>query len=387
MMLFNKNKNSSNDNSQKKHVVNGLKLGMMGSILSKNNAKKNNKTQFQDELKDTLVTTSNCEENFDKHDLVDKLTKIIQKSSEKMIRPMIDFTNGQITYPILKEIGKNTEDIDFLESLTADSSGVLEKTVYERIVVCPKHTSCLSINVRLYCPKCHSMNIEKLHLLEHTKCGYISEKNNFELSENKVVEKCPSCKKPIKEISKELRVPAMWYTCSQCEQKFDDVQIKLHCRDHNHDFDTNFAQSIEVPGFILKDSTNDSKFDISSLIESLKILLNYSGFEIEENHSAKGKSNHYHHVDLYGFDQNGKKIFIFIKKSDDVIDNSEINSKIIQVLDTSPDVAILVGFAEISEKAKSIASSYNISIVSSQEPEKIIPNVEEVLKNQIDKIT
>ena len=111
------------------------------------------------------------------------------------------------------------------------------------------------------------------------------------------------------------------------------------------------------------------------------------GFETEENHSAKGKSNHYHHVDLYGYNSNGKKIFIFIKKSDTAIDNSEINSKIIQVLDTSPNIAILIGFAEISEKAKSIASSYNISIVSSQEPDKIIPSVEEVLNTQIAKIS
>ena len=80
------------------------------------------------------------------------------------------------------------------------------------------------------------------------------------------------------------------------------------------------------------------------------------GFESEENHSAKGKSEHYHHIDLYGFDKSGKSVFIFIKKSDETIDNSEINSKIIQVLDTSPDIAILIGFAAIAEKAKSIAS-------------------------------
>ena len=244
----------------------------------------------------------------------------------------------------------------------------------------------LSINVRLYCPKCHSMGIEKLHLLEHTKCGYISERGNFVITKDNVIEQCPSCKKPIKDVKKEIRVPAMWYTCNDCEQKFDDVLVKLHCRDFNHDFDSNFAQSLNIPGFILKDSTNDSTFDISSLVEKLKILLDKHGFESEENHSAKGKSEHYHHIDLYGFDKNGKSIFIFIKKSDEIIDNSEINSKIIQVLDTSPDIAILIGFAAIAEKAKSIASSYNISIVSSKEPNEIIPSVEEVLENQIAKI-
>ena len=385
MMMANNDKDNSREKSGKKKTINALKLGMMGSLLTKNKSNDMPEKQFQNELQEKIQKKD--VDYKEKHsDSVGDLTKFIQKSTEKMIVPKIDFTNGQITYPILKEIGRAENDIEFLENLTSDASGVLEKTVYERIIICPKHSDSFSINVRLYCPKCHSMSIEKLHLLEHTKCGFISERNNFVISKNNVIEQCPSCKKPIKDLKKELHVPAMWYTCNDCEEKFDDVMIKLHCRDFNHDFDTNFAQSIDVPGFVLRDSTNDSKYDISSLIEKLKILLNNNGFEVEENHSAKGNSEHYHHVDLYGFDKNGKSVFIFIKKSDEIIDNSEINSKIIQVLDTSPDIAILIGFAAIAEKAKSIASSYNISIVSSQEPSEIIPSVEEVLKTQIAKI-
>lgn len=384
-MIFNKNKENSDEQSSKKKTVNSLKLGMMGSLLAKSKSDESPEKQFQNELKEKITEDVLIPSN-QKSDSVVDLTKIIQKSPEKMIAPKIDFTNGQITYPVLKDIGKEIDDIEFLDNLASDSSGVLEKTVYERIIVCPKHPDSLSINVRLYCPKCHSMSIDKLHLLEHTKCGYISERGNFVISKNNIIEECPSCKKPIKNVKKELRVPAMWYTCNECEEKFDDVLIKLHCRDFNHDFNTNFAQSIDVPGFILKDSTRDSKFDISSLVEKLKIVLNKNGFESEENHSAKGKSEHYHHIDLYGYNKDEKSIFIFIKKSDEIIDNSEINAKIIQVLDTSPDIAILIGFATIAEKAKSIASSYNISIVSSQDPNEIVPSVEEVLKKQIEKI-
>ena len=381
MMIFNKNKDPNNEELKKKHAINGLKLGMMSSILSKNKNKE--KTEFQTALDEKIENTPAI---LNEDDGVLDLLKKIQKTPEKTIVPKIDFMTGQITYPLLEEVGRSPEDIEFLEGLTSDSSGVLEKTVFERIVVCPKHPDSLSINVRLYCPKCHSMDIEKLHLLEHIKCGYISERNNFQLSEKKVVEKCPSCKKPIEDVKKELRIPAMWYSCLSCEEKFDDVQVKLHCRDFEHDFDTNFAQSIEIPGFKIKDSTSDSKMDISSLLEKLKTLLQNYGFDAEEDHSSKGHSNHYHHIDLYGINKNGKSIFIFIKKSDSEIDNSEINAKIIQVLDTSPDIAILIGFASISEKAKSIASSYNISIVSSHDPEEIVPSVEEVLKNQIAKI-
>ena len=111
MMLFNKNKNSQNDSEQKKRTINGLKLGMVGSILSKSKEQDNPESQFRDELKGMIVNESNSSENLDDGDLVDNLTKIIQKSYEKMIVPRIDFTNGQITYPILEKIGKSVEDV------------------------------------------------------------------------------------------------------------------------------------------------------------------------------------------------------------------------------------------------------------------------------------
>ena len=152
MMIFNKSNDNSNDKISKKNAVNALKLGMMGSLLSKSKTEGTPEKQFQNELKEHLHVTTIKSNKPSTSDSVRDLTKIIQKSSEKMIIPKINFSTGQITYPALKEIGKNDDDIEFLENLTSDSSGVLEKTVYERILVCPKHPDSLSINVRLYCP-------------------------------------------------------------------------------------------------------------------------------------------------------------------------------------------------------------------------------------------
>ena len=86
---------------------------------------------------------------------------------------------------------------------------------------------------------------------------------------------------------------------------------------------------------------------------------------------------------MFGKNKSNKTIFIFIKKSNNAFDNSEINSKIIQVLDTSPTIAILVGFATISEKAKAIATSYNVSIVSDHDTNQIISSTDNVLNEQL----
>ncbi len=384
-MLFNRNKTKleqkkkdDSNSTEPTETKNSLKTEMMKSLLSRKSKDDENRSKQQLAAieEKTKVNTS-----IDT-DKILSLIKKINSSKEKMVAPRIDISSGKITYPLLTEIEEDEENIEFLEKLSESSSDVLEKTVYEKFLVCPQHPESLSVNVRLYCPQCKSMNIEKLHLYEHIRCGYISEKQSFENStENSL--KCPSCEKVISDFKKELRVPARWYLCNHCEEKFDDVLVKLHCRNHNHDFETNQSHMINIPGFKIKTDEGEINIDVSAISNRLTELLKKHGFEVEENYSIKGKSGHYHHIDLFGKNNSGKTIFIFIKKSDNAIDNSEINSKIIQVLDTSPTVAILVGFASISEKAKSIATSYNVSIVSDHDTNQIISSTDKVLNEQL----
>ena len=289
---------------------------------------------------------------------VTQLIKAIENSEEKMIAPSVDMNQGLITYPLLDQIGEDPTNIELLEKLSSESIDVLEKTTYERLAVCPQHPESLSVTVRLYCPKCNSMNITKLHLVEHRRCGYIAENINFETAPDGTITKCPSCKKEIKNLENEIAMPAMWYTCSECNKKFDDVSIKLHCRKYNHDFDTNQSHTIVVPGFRLKNLADTSNSSISPILNQLKNMLTTFGFSAEENYTVTGNSGNPHRINIYGADDNKRTVFIFIKNPNAADDNSELNSKIIEVLDTSPTVAILIGFPSISEKAKAITSNY-----------------------------
>jgi len=386
MMIFNKNKtelqqkDKENPETEPNITKNSLKTEIIKSLL-KRKAKEDSSKKLENfstieekaaKIQDTIST-----------DKIYALIKKINSSKEKMVAPKIDISSGTITYPLLNEINESEDNIEFLEKLSASSADVLEKTVYEKFLVCPQHPESLSVNVRLYCPHCKSMNIEKLHLFEHIKCGHITEKQSFENSDEKNSLKCPSCNKIISDFKKELRVPAMWYLCNHCNEKFDDVLVKLHCRNYNHDFETNQSHMINIPGFKIKSDDDEISIDVSAISNRLTELLQRHGFSVEENYSIKGKSGHYHHIDLFGKTKNGKTIFIFIKKSNNEIDNSEINSKIIQVLDTSPTIAILVGFASISEKAKAIATSYNVSIVSDHDTNQIILSIDDVLNEQL----
>ncbi len=313
-------------------------------------------------------------------DKIVTLIKKIRESEEKSVVPKIDLMNCQITFPLLREINEIDSNINFLENLTGPSVDILEKFVYERLATCPQHPKSFDVTVRLYCPKCNSMEIEKLHLYEHKICGYISEKKNFGVSKNDTIEKCPSCNKVIKDSKKELRIPAMWYDCLGCNEKFDNVTIKLHCRKFNHDFETNLARTISIPGFKLKHTKLNYDLD-SILISKLKDLFKQHGYLSEENQSLKGKSGQYHNIDLISTKGNTETIFTFIFNSENQIEESEINAKVIEVLDCMPTKTVIIG--PLSEESKSIASQYEMIIIDSLDLENVLSSFSKILTGEL----
>ncbi|NDF26447.1 MAG: hypothetical protein EB153_02605 [Nitrosopumilaceae archaeon] len=304
----------------------------------------------------------------------EKTNLLIKKAKEDysgILVPEIDYKTATSGYRILRELEEY--DIEFLDNLAV--LGVLEKSVHNKFLVCPVHASSFLLSVRVSCPKCSSINIERLNLLEHRACGFISEKKNFLANPEEM--KCPSCKKQIKNQEKEIRLPASWYLCNMCKDKFDEAKINLHCNEFDHDFTTTQAGSVALYNYVVSDDSQKSALDIGKLHEEIAKILTKYNHTISENCTVKGKSGIDHNVDIVGTDSGGKTIFVFVNDSDET--NMEIDSKLIQILDTSPKIAILVGFSSISEKTKSIAAKYNLSIISSQNLDEIISEVKKIV--------
>jgi nitrite reductase/ring-hydroxylating ferredoxin subunit len=249
-MFKQKTNSAAKDNSE----AESLHSGGLSSILK-------NDTDNQDSFESisNVISESKMQKSSSKSML---LVQEIQKLDAQTIKPLIDYTNGGIIYPILSKIGESENDIPFLDNLTSD--GILSKIICEKLIVCPKHPHVFSSNMRLYCPKCNSINIEKLNLFEHKQCGYISESKNFDFS-NIDNSSCPSCKKHIKDFDKEIRIPAMWYQCIDCVEKFDNAVIKLHCKKDDHDFDINSGKFVSTFCYKLKNS------DVSNVSDTAQI--------------------------------------------------------------------------------------------------------------------
>ena len=303
------------------------------------------------------------------------LIQEVQKFDDKTIKPFIDYTEGSIFYPVLSNIGETQDNISYLDDLVSD--GILAKHIYEKLIVCPIHPTVFSSSMRLYCPKCHSMNVEKLNLFEHKKCGYIAESKNFDFSniEHSI---CPSCLKEIKNFEKEIRVPAMWYQCEDCIEKFDNAVIKLHCRKHDHDFDTNSGKFITTFCYKLKNSDISNISDTTQIKDELIKLLRGFNFTAELNSLVKGKSGNTHEIPIFGKSKSSDdSILIFIKNQSTGVDESDMNSILIPKLDIDPKNTLLVTVSDVKEGVENMAKHYGINLISDPDFSKIISRVEE----------
>ena len=303
-----------------------------------------------------------------------RLIQEVQKIEDKTIKPFLDYNEGRLFYPILLDIGEDQDNISYLDTLVSD--GILEKQIYEKLIVCPIHPKTFSSSMRLYCPKCHSMNVQKLNLFEHKKCGYITESSNFDFSDN-LKSVCPSCQKEIKNFEKEIRVPAMWYQCDDCNEKFDNATIKLHCRKHEHDFDTNSGQFITTYSYKLKNSEISINCDTAQIKDELVKLLNGFNFDVEINCPVKGKTGNTHEIPIYAKSKSSDvTILIFLKNTPDGIDESVMNSILVPKLDIEPKNTLLVTISGVKDSVENLAKHYGIILISDPDFSKILSQVE-----------
>lgn len=313
---------------------------------------------------------------------IKKLVEIVTNSNENAIEPIINFEKNSITYPILAKIGENEENMEYLEKLSSNNIGILEREVYERLIVCPQHPEDLSVTVRMYCPDCSSMDIRKLHLIEHKVCGYIAEKSEYGVVSVSDVKTCPHCKRPIKDFKKEIRMPGQWNKCYSCNKKFDNATIKLHCRRFNHDFELTDMESITVPRYKIKTDAGEN-VNILTLLPQLKKVLTSLGFTVEELSAVKGKSGVSHQTNIFAHNNENKTVAVFIKTAKGTVDDIEVNATVVNVMDISPTWAVFIGIPMVSERAIAMASSQKMIIVTGVDHNKITSEVAKKLSEEI----
>lgn len=352
--------------------VNKKLLSLGRGSTQPTNGKKNGKDVISDDSGEIALWQKENEGR------ISKFLLKVKENYNGVILPDVHYAEGRYLYLALKDADGVVTETDFMDKLASTDPPLLEKFVHNQFLVCPQHKSSFLVNVRMFCPKCNSICVQRLHLLEHKSCGYLAEKIKFVESQNGDI-KCPSCGKVIKNPQKEVRVPATWYYCNDCEEKFDDATIRLYCKEYDHDFSISEAKPVTIYGYAIA-SSERPQFDYLKLKGDVVKMLSEFELVVEENYLVKGKSGNDHVIDVCGTNKKGQSVFILINNSSE---SNSVDSRIIQVLDTMPNTAILAGYPTVTEKIKSVASKYNASVIASQNVQEILSEIKKILSQRM----
>jgi len=285
----------------------------------------------------------------------------------KKLEPVYDSQNGY-RYPIVEEIVSEPSKVGpFLNKLS--DSGVLEKTLYDKIIVCPK---CCSSNIsfRYCCPFCKSFDIQKSSLVEHVKCGYMDLEKNFRQGERYV---CPKCHEEMRKIDVDYRKAGVWCTCNNCNKSFDIPVSEHFCRSCNAASTFEEASIKEVYAYTLSKDVKADSFQSLFLIAPLQELFAKEGFTVKSPASMKGKSGAKHSFDIVAHkgDANDPQQLIVVDlatSTDDVVSEQHVIALFAKVFDVSPEKAYLIAIPKLNENGKRMAELYNILTIEAENP-------------------
>jgi len=248
-------------------------------------------------------------------------------------------------------------------------SGVLDKTLYDKVIRCPKCSS-LNISFRYCCPFCKSFDIQKSSLVEHIKCGYMDLEANFRQGDKYV---CPKCHEEMRKIDVDYRKAGVWCNCNNCSKSFDIPVSEHFCRNCNVTSTFEEASIREVYSYTLNKEVKAESLQSLFLAAPIQEFLIKEGLTVKSPASLKGKSGAKHSFGIVAHkgtaDAPQKVIVVDLATSTgDVVSEQPVIAFFAKVFDVSPERAYLIAIPKLNENGKRMAELYNIRTIEAENP-------------------
>ena len=265
--------------------------------------------------------------------------------------------------------GYNTQDgypakisREFLENLAR--LDILEKNFFDSVSTCP---SCQSTAMTIHgrCPNCKSHHIKKTSLTEHIPCGNIDQRDKY------IQNRCPRCNQPL--IEGQIRDMGRWYTCQECNERFEHPEYDIICRNCQNKFTIEQAKVVEISKYSLSDKRKKEIQQNVVSIESIGQILTSIGFTITTPGIAIGqKSGMQHHFSMLAKKEDqGQEWTVAV---DHAVAESEVQASplilyLYKTSEVSVDLPIFVAIPKLSENAKKIAQGHKILLIEGYQEE------------------
>jgi hypothetical protein len=287
----------------------------------------------------------------------------------KTLEPVYDPRAGY-RYPVVEAIVGDASQVEpFLNRL--HDSGVLEKKLYDKVVLCPNCES-TNISFRYCCPFCKSFDIQKSSLVEHVKCGYMDLEAHFRKGGKYV---CPKCHEEMRTLDVDYRKAGVWCSCKNCGKSFDIPVSEHFCRNCRGTSTFEEASIKEVHSYTLKESVRKESSMSWFLVAPIREFLIGVGMTVESPAFLKGKSGANHSFDIAAYKDSSKKMIVvdLATSTESVVSEQPVIALFAKIFDVSPEKAFLIAIPRLSDNGKKMAELYSIHAIEA-------PNQAEALK-------
>ncbi|HRP53454.1 MAG TPA: hypothetical protein PLI97_08100 [Fluviicola sp.] len=233
--------------------------------------------------------------------VVSKLLNYMYSRGLKVLEPIpYVLSNTKYSFPFLAcnyELFEEHEVLNVLKM--AEAEGVFKSKYIDRIYLC---SNCKSghLSYRETCPKCSSSNTDTFDIVHHFPCAYVGPISDFE---NNIDDQlfCPKCSKKLKHIGVDYDKPSVLHVCKNCDNRFQDYQVKAKCMSCTYDNQvealisetiseyqlTKKGENFALQGYV---STPKDIEDIIGTVkyDTLKMVVRY---EVERLRQTDGSSN------------------------------------------------------------------------------------------------
>jgi len=257
-----------------------------------------------------------------------------------------------------------------LESLA--DKGLLIVETYDRAIFCP---SCGSPHVysKYTCPRCQSVDVNRMELIEHPFCGYIGEKEKF-TSEGSF--NCPNCntdlssadgKPPGDGSRRDYKVLGSSFECEKCGYRFNKPNVLHICQSCGANFDYRTARyekiyAYEVPEQVLEIIGRVPQK--ATIIKPIEAALRAKGYKVERNVGVQGVSGGEHSFDIVAM----KHSALLVVDVSTGGSPNDLVSLLGKKLDVNPDLAVLIDMSG-SEEVSALGKVYNIVVLNGKDPD------------------
>jgi response regulator of citrate/malate metabolism len=168
---------------------------------------------------------------------IEKEQSLLEKNNENISEEVIHMIdrNTQISFAKISEflnIGKE----DFLPIISKLKSENKVMQVSDIKEIACHNCGSIKITQVFHCPACNGSNFKQENLIEHYNCGNVSP----EISYND--DMCPKCRDKIKILGADYKILKNFYTCNECNEKFQEIATKFYCLKCNNQFNMEDAK-------------------------------------------------------------------------------------------------------------------------------------------------